>query len=153
MKTKSLSKIFGVFILLSSVLSSCEKEDNSPAGKLQGTWAVDSFIATDPDTSQEIDFYGLFAAFYPCIKNGTITFNDGAYVTSFPSDCVDEDGESLQIFPTASTGTYTITDAGEFTLNDDGFAYQGTYVFETDQKFVFTAIADGESVKITFIKK
>lgn len=144
---------FILCIFLTLLFSSCEKNEASPDAKLEGTWRITSFVAVNPSTEQEVNFITEIAAFFPCIKESLITFSGGSYFTSIPEDCVSEDGESLQIFPSASSGTYTILEDGTFNLDDNGFLYEGIYRFDGNRQFVFTIGEGAEKLTITFEKE
>lgn len=102
---------------------------------------------------QEVDFITEVKKLFPCIGENRITFSEGAYVTSFSGNCVSEDGQSLQFFPAAQSGTYTILDDGTFSLDDDGFLYEGTYKFDGNNKFIFVIEDASGIVTATFDKK
>lgn len=152
MSVKKIHFLSLLFVTL--VFSGCSKDDPDPSNlaKLQGTWNVESFIVSD--ATDTIDFFAFFAAFEPCIKENRITFSaDGNYTASVPSDCVDEDGETLLLFPASETGTYTLTEEGKLTITDIDGSYQGDYVFETNDKLVLSTVEEGETIEIVFVRK
>lgn len=122
---------------------------------MEGTWEMTNFVAADSVSMQEIDFFLEVEELFPCISGNRITFKDGIYLTSFPADCVNEAGQSLQFFPVATSGAYTITEDGRFSLDDGGeTTYEGTYRFDGDEKFIFVAeVGSGGTLTITYAKK
>ncbi|MFT6205127.1 MAG: hypothetical protein ACJAZY_000704 [Spirosomataceae bacterium] len=151
MKTLLKNSLF--CLLAVTLFTSCDKTEDTPEIRLQGTWELTNFVAVNPGSMQEVDFITEIKKLFPCIGENRITFSEGAYVTSFPSSCVSEDGQSLQFFPAAQSGTYTILDNGTFSLNDDRFLYEGTYKFDGNKKFVFVIEDASGIITATFDKK
>lgn len=140
--------------MLFTALIACEKSDLSPSEKLRGTWTLTSFVATSSSSPEAVDIIAELKKIYPCITDNRITFSDGAYENSIPESCQNESGEPLRILPSAATGTYTFTpEDNGFSLNDDGFVYEGNYRFEGKKEFIFT-IEDGDNkLVLTYDKK
>ena len=154
MKITLLNKgLFYSLLFVFFLLSGCSKDDVelSNAAKIQGTWNVQSFVIADE--TETIDFFSFLAAFEPCIKENRISFTaDGNFTASVPSDCVNEDGESLLIFPASETGSYTITEEGKLTITDIDGDYQGDFTFETNDKLILTTVEEDAEITVTFVR-
>lgn len=135
------------------MLFSCEKAASSPEDQLTGTWELVKFSGVNQTTGADVDFMPEIARIYPCIRQNRITFKDGTYLTSLPIDCVSDSGASLQFFPVATSGTYTITEDGKFSLTDRGVIYEGTYRFDNNKTFIFLIEEGTEILTATYDKK
>lgn len=152
MKTSSLLKLKSLVLLLSFVftLSSCDLfKEPTLEEKLEGTWKVTS--AVGPMNGQTVDIWALLSAFYPCVKEGTVSFSGGVFTSYIPAKCVDNTGESLNLFPT--TGSFTVSEAGLLTITGDGLTYAGQITFSDDKTVTFVVTEDGETFTFTFTKQ
>ena len=129
------SSVLVVFLVILIGFTACKKEDVGPNSKIEGTWKITS--ANYKDGSQAFDIWALYNAFYPCTKDITISFTaDNKYSVFEPTDCTDDDGESLFLF--TPTGTFTLTDDTMLDIiESDATPYNGKVVFE-DGKFTWS---------------
>ncbi len=147
MKNKN---IFILTVLFIGILSGCKKSTNdvTPAGKLEGTWKIQSAVIKDSDGT-ETQFWTLYVALFPCAANITYTFSNGNYTTTVPSGCVDGDGQSLALL-SGTGGTYTLVD-DVVSVDIDGQTLPGKISFSGNTATVVTVDPTDITASLTIV--